>query len=350
MWFRSGSAPEQKKPDAAGVVSSRMSWRRATPALLALSVTLLTIAWVIGNPPSAAPDEVAHYVKALGAGSGDLVGRTPSKLQVSSAVKSEAKAMAAAGEPAANAVKIAAWQWRTTRLFQVPAGSLSTAFGCADSRADLSWACINSGTSYPSRSQETSSYIGTYPPFVYVPSGLLAHAASNPETRLWLGRAGMAALALVMLIAAFFVLFDGDVGGLSLVGLLLAVTPMVLFVSSTLSASGPEVASAICFVASLLRLSRSKRSPWWVWAVCALSGIMLALSRELGPEFIVLEILATALVLGREHVRRLAGGRRARTAWPVVALACIVAVYWDFVYNVHPPTGPGPSSRLFRPR
>ena len=37
----------------------------------------------------------------------------------------------------------------------------------------------------------------------------------------------------------------GSVGGLSLVGLVVAITPMVVFVSSTLSASGPEIAAAI---------------------------------------------------------------------------------------------------------
>ena len=183
------------------------------------------------------------------------------------------------------------------------------------------------------------TFIGTYPPFVYVPAGLLAHVAKNPQTRLWLGRAGMAAIALLMLIAAMLVLWDPETGGLSLIGLVVAATPMVLFVSSTLSASGPEVASAICFIAALLRLSRSKPPSWRVWATLAVSGIVLAISRELGPEFIVIEIAGTSLVLGWRHLRSLVPGRRAAWVWAPVAAACVLGVAWDMLYNVHPPTG-----------
>ena len=62
---------------------------RVTPLLLALSVTLLTIAWIVANPPSAAPDETAHYIKALGAGDGDLVGKPPPHAEKATTVRSE---------------------------------------------------------------------------------------------------------------------------------------------------------------------------------------------------------------------------------------------------------------------
>src|SRR5215210_1972469 len=42
--------------------------------LSAAGLTLLVLAWVFGNPPGAAPDERAHYVRALGAGALQLQG------------------------------------------------------------------------------------------------------------------------------------------------------------------------------------------------------------------------------------------------------------------------------------
>ena len=44
--------------------------------LLAAALGLLLAAWVFANPPGAAPDERAHYVRALGAGHLELAGRT----------------------------------------------------------------------------------------------------------------------------------------------------------------------------------------------------------------------------------------------------------------------------------
>ena len=48
----------------------------ASAGLLAAGLALLIAAWVFANPPGAAPDERAHYVRALRAGSLELAGDT----------------------------------------------------------------------------------------------------------------------------------------------------------------------------------------------------------------------------------------------------------------------------------
>ena len=318
-----------------------MLQNRAVPLLLALSLALLTGAWIVGNPTSAAPDEVVHYIKALGAGRGELVGNPPPQAQMHGVVSREAWALTKGGEPASTAEKIALWQWRTSRAFTVPAGALSTGFNCNQQQEDASWACLTRGHSTPDRSRELLSYVGTYPPFVYMPSGLLTHASSNPSTRLLLGRAGMAVLALILFVGAVLLLWDPETGGLSLVGLLLAVTPMVVFISSALTASGPEVASSICFAASLIRLGRDQRATRWVWAMYAFSGIALALSRQLGAEFVVMQLLATALVLGWRQIPPVFRSRKAGVASVVVLVGCGIGLFWDMHFNVHPPLSLG---------
>jgi Predicted membrane protein (DUF2142) len=294
---------------------------RSAPLLLTLALTLLTAAWLVTNPPSAAPDESAHYVKALGAGGLDLAGEAPR----------------AAGPPD-SASQIERWKWRTSRTFTLPAGQMSTAFDCGTGGPAVSWACLDSGRPAPAAAREVRTYIGTYLPFVYVPSGALARQADDPETGLRLGRAGMAALSLLLLNVAAFLLWDPRTRGLSLVGLMVAVTPMAVFLFSTLSASGPEIAAAICFAAALLRATRDGPDSGWVWAALAVSGAVLALSRQLGPVFIALIVVAVALVVGLGEARRLFEGRRRAVAWSAVGLACAASLAWDAAYNPHPPT------------
>jgi Predicted membrane protein (DUF2142) len=311
---------------------------RATPLALALSVVLLTVAWLIANPPGAAPDEPAQYIKALGAAGGQLAGEQAPSAEKAEFIRSQAAFLMQAGESRQLADKGAEWFWLTSRLFRVPAGALSSAFGCNRQQEQTSWACLNSGHPVPRSVSQESTYIGTYPPFVYLPAGALARLGGNPETRLWLGRAGMAALAVALLMTAAFVLFDRRTGGLSLLGLIATVTPMVVFVSSILSDSGPEVSAAICFAASLFRLAREQPSPRWVWVALAASGIVLAISRQLGPEFICLTLVCTVILYGRGRMRRAFVGRAALFAWIAVALACICALVWDFLYGAHPTT------------
>ena len=47
---------------------------RPAPALVLLAWALLLAAWVIGNPPFAAPDETDHYIRAVGISEGHLIG------------------------------------------------------------------------------------------------------------------------------------------------------------------------------------------------------------------------------------------------------------------------------------
>ncbi len=91
-----------------------------------------------------------------------------------------------------------------------------------------------------------------------------------------------------LLLAALWLLWSPAGPRTSLLGFALAVSPMVVFVSSVLSPSGPEVAGAICFAAALLRLGRDGEPPRGVWVALAAGGVALAGSRALGPAFAVL--------------------------------------------------------------
>jgi hypothetical protein len=320
----------------------------AAPALFGLSLLLLGIAWVLALPPGAGPDEPAHYVKALGVGGGDLYGRplggpTEAQLQTlgqaGGSPEGRAKLEAFLGKPEPAG---AAWQRRTSREFTVPAGLSSTAFGCGYITHDDWGHCLADGKT-SATAIDSPTYVGTYQPYVYALPGLVMRAAGAPETALRLGRLVNAALSLGLVFVAALVLWDRSSGALSLVGLMVAVTPAVVFFASILNPSGPELTSAVCFSACLLRLTRTSGGPGWVWLACAGSGAVLALSRSLGPIFVVTLVVAVVGLTGwRRATATLKATPRASVATAAtIAVACAAGAFWERKYQPHVPWDPG---------
>jgi hypothetical protein len=119
-------------------------------------------------------------------------------------------------------------------------------------------------------------------------------------------------------------LWDGTV--LSVLGLLAAIPPMVLFVSAVINPNGLEIAAAIAFAAALLRVTRAPAARW-IWVALAVSGAVTILSWQLGPAFVVLESLVVWGLGPHEHgdARILAG---IRAHWLTLAvLACSFVAY-----------------------
>jgi hypothetical protein len=313
--------------------------RRVVSGLVLIVLLALGSAWVFGNPPGAAPDEGSHYVKAVGVGGGDLAGRPPrdeprrltekdyeglARLLRDRAAVDRVRRQGAAGP----------WERRSIRDFTVPAGLGFTGFGCDLLRSDRSARCLEHGRR-STADERTSTFMGTYQPYLYLPPGLLLRSTREPLAALRLGRLASAAVSLGFLLAAAWLLWDRSRGALSVTGLSVAASPSVLFFASTLSTSGPEVCAAICFVAALIRLMRDERSPRWVWLLAGAGGAVLALSRSLGPVFVPL-LAGGVLAVGEP--RRAWAAFRARRGAAAGAAALVVAgiaagVAWQLAYQ-----------------
>ena len=278
-------------------------------ALLAAAVALLLAAWVFGNPPGAAPDERAHYVRALGAGSLELEGAifepTPEHTEAFFAQR-DAPELPGAG------VATVLWAAKQTRTFEVPAELSVFAFGCNDQKPTVSAACVERPTG--DRSTRLPTYTGTYPPWSYVVPGRAMRLESTPNAALRAGRLASAALCLALLIAAIALTAAGGGTGIALAALGVALTPMVVYCAAVLNASGPEIAGSLCFLAAGFRLMRPGAGPA-AWAALAAGGAALALSRSLGPVLLV-ALGGTLLVLA---------GRRRRPGRPALAAGAVLA-------------------------
>jgi hypothetical protein len=299
--------------------------RQSVPWLFALAYVVLVAAWVGANPPGAAPDEPAHYIKALGAGGGDFVGTSPQG-------NSEGLSGVTPRQQA--------WQLRTSRSVRVPPSLAAPPWlSCNAHLTEVSSACRDVSAPEPQESIQ-STYIGTYQPFLYVAPGWAARLADNASDAILLARANGAFLAVALLALAVRVLWDGEVGAVSLFGLLFAITPMVIFLVSTVSASGTEVAAGVCYLAAILRLARRKPPTTAVWVALALGGSVLSLSRSLGPAWVMLGAGALPAVagFGRSRAAVRVGGRWALAAGCTIGVAMGLSIAWELTQGAHPAT------------
>ena len=293
---------------------------RAGPSLallLAVSYALLGTAWVLGNPAGAAPDETAHYLKALAVADGQPAGQ-PADLA-----------------PSPGDGERERWMKRTTRALDVPPGLSPEGLQCNVLRPAESARCQERARP-PQGPSKGRTYMGTHQPFLYVVPGVLARTADDPVSAIRWARVGGAVTALALVVAAVALLWEGGAGTVSVVGLVVAVTPMVVFLASSVTTSGPEIAGAVCFLSALIRLTRSSRAHTWAWTALGASGMVLAGSRSLGPLWVVLLLVVVGAAHGfRRVLAVVAGDRRAVWALSAVGTAVVASVAWEVTVQPH---------------
>ncbi|MGH2447346.1 MAG: DUF2142 domain-containing protein, partial [Chloroflexota bacterium] len=295
-------------PDA--VRHGRHDSRRLVPLLLCLSYGVLLLAWVWGNPPFASPDEWSHYVRAIGIGHGQLIG-APGHVAVP-------------GSATAIIKREDAWFNQATRSVTVPA-HLSDAtlsgqpLSCDQFQPQISAACL-AHVQLSTRPAGVVTPVGNYEPLGYILPGFLGRLGSNPFEVDHLGRLGAAAINFTLLAAALWLLWDGSM--LSLAGLLLGVTPMSLFIASSINPSGLEISAGVAFSAALLRFWRERDPALWLCTAIGVLGLILCLSRTPSPLWAALDGLLLVGLLGIRELR----GRVVRSPRGAALAAAGVAV------------------------
>lgn len=279
-------------------------------------LALLVTAWVITNPVGYTPDEDAHYLKALGVGHGEFVGR-PGKYQIG---------------PGFGPAQLA-WINQAARAVRVPPGMAPDNDGCALFQESRSNACEYDRPAPPKEAVDRLTYVGTYEPFLYVPAGLATRLGRDSTSGIRLARTGSAGVATILLCLAALLAWRPD-RPVSALGFLVAVTPTALFLASGVAPNGIEIAAMICFVAGGLRLRTGPRAGW-TWAATAAGGTVLVLARSTGPYLFVFALGALVLSEPRAAGRLL----RNRAAVPLGAViaACLAAnLIWNTLVQPHP--------------
>jgi ABC-type multidrug transport system fused ATPase/permease subunit len=269
--------------------------------LVVLGVASMLLAWVAATGPFDAPDEAAHYLRAMGLSNGQLVGPRvplPSSLDITPLQR--------------------AWAQRDTR------GVLVTAVMSPPLEH-----CTNGRPVEPGSSCIEPTNTGDYQPLPYLVPALAILASHDASTGLWLSRIASAFLCLGFLVLAMLLLRDESWG--PLLGILLAFSPAVFFVTSVLNPNGLEIASSLALAAAILRVGRSPVSAeQWVWGALALSAVVATLSWQLGPVFVLIDLVLVAVAAGPKGMRTLSRAHATQIRWVLVAVAMALGLFLGY--------------------
>jgi hypothetical protein len=274
---------------------------RKPVALVMLGLTLLAVAWVAATQPFGAPDEASHYLRALSITNGRILGPK----------------VTYTGFPLTPAEE--AWANHITRAVTVPARLTPPNVSCINGYPNLHGSCLE------------ESQGGNYPPLPYLlPAATLA-VSDHTSSAIWLTRAASAVPSILLLLLAVALLWNGT--GWSMLGLLLATSPMVLWSASVMNPSGMQITACLAFAAALIRIARGpSEAPRWVWTAFIVTGVAAILAAPIGLEFVILQLVLFGALLGRGGVSELRQMRSRRTI-QIAAVALLAAAAVAVAYS-----------------
>jgi hypothetical protein len=276
------------------------------PRLVVLSFALLLLAWSMSSRPFTGPDETSHYQRAASIADGTLLGprvRYP--------------------PPRGLTPTMAAFVDHDTRAVRISPALAPYVAMCLDGTPTRGRACME------------PTPTGDYFPLPYLLPALAIDASSTVDTAWWLTRLAAAAPCLAFILLALAMALSG--GAWSLVGVLGAATPMVLFVGSVVNPSGLEIAASLAFAATVLRICRAPAAVGrGTWAALAISGAVALDSWQAGPGFVAADLALGAAMLGWPGVRTLvtANRRGLLSAGLVLLIAGILFLIYASVSGV----------------
>ena len=307
-----GTAVPRHAPHANQHPSTGRAW---TEAVLSRPLRVFTVsfvlvflnmaAWSLASPLFASPDETTHTVRAVALVHGQLIG-TP--------VGGSSSPITSVTVPASIA----------------DGGRYA---GCFAFKISVPASCARPLTA-STRPVKTNTSAGRYPPLYYAIVGIPS-LASDSSTGIYLMRLVSAALSALFVALAFMSICVWSRRTFMLVGVLLAVTPMTMFLGGVVNPNGAEICAALCMWTAglILVLERADAPPRGLLIVLTASTVMLMLSRGISPLWVGLILVVLAVLAGRRTLVQLLRHPSLRVPIAVVVLSAIVAVAWILVVH-----------------
>jgi hypothetical protein len=292
------------------------SSRQTTRVVFGVSFALLGLLgsiWAVSTPLGASPDEPTHAVRAAAVARGDVGGRSIATPSTDPDVLSLVDYAVTVPE-----------SYATSYLLVV----------CYVFRPDVTADCQPLANSSQTPT-DTSTYVGSYPPVYYAlvgwPSLWWPADPGMYVMRILSVLLGAALLALGVVCAREVDRFGGS-SGFVFVGVALAITPMVIFLMSTINPSGFEVASAFATWwggLALLSAARARAVSSADLVRFSVPAVLLAWSRPTGLVTLAAIIVTVAVFRAdRASIRSLVHDRRAQAVGAATAVVVAGAGLW----------------------
>jgi hypothetical protein len=285
---------------------SHQGWLRAATVVVGLQ--LAVAAWSLAMPPFSGPDEGAHVIKAMAVVRGELLGE--------------------AGDSS------------VLRRVQVPAtySNVGVYPPCYAAGTEITADCQLPLPASAGPLARAQTYVIRYPPLFYVlggwPSLFLSPAKAVYALRL------AASLPDVLLVAA--ALLATSRRRYASLGVLVAFSPMVLYLAATFNPNGLETAAAMCLWACGAALLRQDCPPWVTHAF-GVAGFLLTLTRGLSPLWFLIIVVVLLMIGGRPRVAEALTSFALRRWLLLDLFASLIGIGYVFVAHsfdvLRPPRG-----------
>jgi hypothetical protein len=275
--------------------------------LSALVFFALTMAWSFATPLGAASDEPAQIIKAAAVARGEFLGQPT--------------------VPANNADRQHLGRAVMTVIVPATYGRDSDLANCYRHKPNVTAACAPGATT-SGQLESATTYVGRYPPFYYLVVGLPSlvwHSSTGIYMmRVLSGAASALLLGLALAAAAVWGRSRLLVGGV-----VVAATPMVVFLGSVVNPSGLEITASIATWTTglVLALDRRDEPPKGLIAAFISCACVLTVTRSLSPLWLAL-IVATLVCLEPGGCWKLLRMRQIRIGGVIlVVMAALGTIY-----------------------
>ena len=291
-------APLPSRERWVAAATSVLTRPRKVFAVAFVLVFLNMAAWSLATPLFAAPDESAHVIHAAAVVRGQIIG-TPVR-----------------GSPITS-VTVSAF----------------VADGVVDPLCFLFKTGVPASCAPPlttnTKPVVTTTSVGRYPPLYYAVVGLPSLVTVS-TTGIYLMRLVNAVMCALFIGLAVVCITTWSKRWFLLVGVLLALTPMVVYLGGVVNPNGPEVCEAVCVWTSglVLVLERADAPPRGLVVIVAVSTSVLVLTRGLSPLWVVLILLILGFLAGRRRALDLLRMRSLKISLAIIAACGIAAVAW----------------------
>jgi len=288
-------------------------------------VFLMIEGWSLASPPFGGPDEPNHVARAVALVHGELTGKTLGFGIITTSVP---------------------------RVYTVTPNChhcyLFTPSG------DAMWPCFAFWDTIPASCQQLRQGAGpvttetnNYPPLYYAIVGVPSVAVTS-TTGLYLMRLVSGLVSSIFIALAIMTVFAWSKSRLLFLGVLLAVTPMTLFMASVVNPSGLEISTGFCLWCSglVLTLENAGAPPTGLVAVMTASAAALLLIRPVSALWVALTLGILILLAGPRIIIGLLRQKIIRRAALVVVLAGVLAFGWALHFAA---VGSAPSGAQLAP-
>jgi hypothetical protein len=280
--------------------------------------------WAIANPLFAPPDEGSHTIRAAAVARGQLVGSALSVRQTNDLTWG----IGGRQGPPASAYK----------SVRVPAIYDTPAYRCFVYQPSVTPACLNFSGSR--RLAHVVTAVPRYPPTYYAWVGITSLPFRAGAEQMYVMRLATVLLMAGLLASAFETIWSLGYSQMASLGLLVALTPQVLFINGAINPSAMEISAGMALWVSGLGLAQAAPSDVSdrLIARAAIAAIVLALARTLAPLWLALIGLTLLPLTSHSTLRRIVA-RKAAWIWgATLGSAVSAALTWIVVEQPFSPS------------